>query len=117
MAQLYVFFSLGMMLITVSCMYRWFAKPALPKLDSPTALQSILAVHCFRLISPISLMPGVTVPGLSPEFTYPQVIGDVGTALFALFAIRLLRSGSSVSIPWVWFTNIFGAVDLVIIGI
>jgi hypothetical protein len=115
--QLYVLVSFSAMLVTVSCIYRWFLSPALAKLEPALALQAIVAVHCFRFISPISLVPGVTLPGLSTEFTYPQVVGDVGTALFALIAIALLRARSSFAIPWVWFMNLFGLVDLVVIGI
>jgi hypothetical protein len=79
--------------------------------------QLLLAVHCFRFISPISLVAGVTLPGLSTEFTYPQVLGDVGTALFALIAIALLRARSGFAVPWVWFTNLFGLADLLMIGV
>jgi hypothetical protein len=59
----------------------------------------------------------VTLPGLSTEFTYPQVIGDVGTALFALIGIGALRAKKKWALGWVWFTNLFGAVDLAIIGV
>jgi hypothetical protein len=117
MERIYVFAAFGSMLLTVSCLYSWFLKPWLAKLGPGLELQALLLVHAFRFISPISLIPGVTVPGLSTEFTYPQVLGDVGTALFALIAIRLLRGGSSLALPWVWFTNLFGLADLVVIGI
>ena len=111
------FFSLGAMLVTVNCLYRWFLRPALARLDPIVALQAVIAVHCFRFISPISLMHGVTVPGLSTEFTYPQVIGDVGTAALALLAIRALRQRGWAALSWVWFMNLFGAVDLAVIGV
>jgi hypothetical protein len=117
MDQLPVFVSFSLMLVTVTCMYRWFLKPRLARLDPILALQLVLAVHCFRFISPISIARGVTVPGLSTEFTYPQIIGDVGTALFALVGIWALRAKKSWALPWVWFTNLFGMVDLAIIGV
>src|SRR6516225_3815287 len=117
MDALYVGLSFGAMLVTVACLYSWFFRPALAKLDPTLSLQAVIAVHCFRFISPISLIPGVTLPGLSTEFTYPQVIGDVGTAWFALIGIGLLRAESGFAIPWVWFTNLFGLADLVVIGI
>jgi hypothetical protein len=117
MERLCVFFSGAAMLVTVTLVYRWFLRPRLAKLDRYDALQWIILVHAFRFISPISLIPGVTLPGLSTEFTYPQILGDVGTAAFALIAIAALRARSRLAIPWVWFTNIFGAVDLVVIGI
>jgi len=60
---------------------------------------------------------GVTVPGLSVEFTYPQVVGDVATAAFALMAIAALRAGAGWATGWVWFTNIFGLVDLGIVTV
>jgi hypothetical protein len=115
--KLYLYSSLGMMLVTVSCIYRWYLRPALAGLDPVLALQALLTVHCFRFISPISLVPGVTLPGLSTAFTYPQVVGDVGTAAFALIAIGSLRAGSRLALPWVWFTNLFGLLDLAIIGV
>lgn len=117
MTQLYVLLSFSAMIVTVNCLYRWFLRPMLAKLDPMVALQWIVAVHCFRFISPISLVPGVTVPGLSTDFTYPQVVGDVGTALFALIAIAALRARSRIAIPWVWFMNLFGLADLVVVGI
>ena len=117
MDKVYVFISFALMLLTVSLLYRWFLKPSLVKLETTLALQFLLVVHCFRFISPISLVAGVTVPGLPPEFTYPQVIGDVGTALFALIGIALLRSHRKAAVGWVWFTNLFGLADLVVIGI
>jgi hypothetical protein len=112
-----VFVSFSAMLITVSCVYRWFLRPALSKLEPDVALQWIILVHCFRFISPISLVHGVTLPGLSPEFTYPQVIGDMTTAAFALIAIGALRSHAPWARSWVWFMNVWGLVDLIIIGI
>jgi hypothetical protein len=117
MERLYVLFSVTAMLVTVSCLYAWFLRPALAKLDPALSLQAVIAVHCFRFISPISLVPGITLPGLSPEFTHPQVAGDVGTALFALVAIAALRSRRRWAIPWVWFMNLFGLADLIVIGI
>jgi hypothetical protein len=106
-----------MMLVTAVCIYRWFLAPAFAKMDPVSALQILLAVHCFRSISPISLIPGVTVPGLSTAFTYPQVLGDAGTALFALIAIAAIRSRWTFAMPWVWFTNLFGLLDLAVITV
>jgi hypothetical protein len=117
MDQLPVFVSFTLMLLTVSCIYRWFLRPWLATLDPILALQLMLAVHCFRFISPISLARGVTLPGLSTEFTYPQVVGDVGTALFALIGIGALRAKKPWAVGWVWFTNLFGAIDLAVIGV
>jgi hypothetical protein len=117
MDQLSVSVSFSLMIITVTCIYRWFLRPALARLDPMLALQAMLAVHCFRFISPISLVRGVTLPGLSTEFTYPQVVGDVGTALFALIGIAGLRAKKNWAVAWVWFTNLFGLVDLAVIGV
>ncbi len=117
MQQLYVYFGLGANLVAVSLVYRWFLRPVLARHDLDLRLQLLLLVHCFRFISPISLVAGVTLPGLSPQFTYPQVAGDVATALFALIGIHALRSRWRLAIPWVWLTNLFGVADLVVIGI
>jgi hypothetical protein len=59
-----VYASFTMMLVTASLWYRWFLRPILSRLGRVPALQLLLAVHCLRFISPISLVPGVTVPGL-----------------------------------------------------
>jgi hypothetical protein len=115
--MLYLFPSFGMMLVTAACIYRWFLSPALAKLDPVLVLQILLAVHCFRFVSPISLIPGVTVPGLSTAFTYPQVIGDAATAIFALIAITAVRSRWKFAMSWVWFTNLFGLLDLAVITV
>ncbi len=117
MEKLCVFSSVGMMLITVTCVYHWFLKPALAKLDPSLALQALLVIHCFRFIAPISLVPGVTLAGFPTEFTYPQVLGDVGSATAALIAISVLRAGWRFAVPWVWFTNLVGAVDLAIVSV
>jgi hypothetical protein len=115
MEKLCVFSSVGMMLITVTAIYRWFLQPALLKLHPSGVLQVLLAVHFFRFISPISLMPGVTLAGTSTQFTYPQVVGDVSSAILALLAVAALRSGWRYAIPLVWVTNVFGAIDLLAI--
>ena len=111
----YLSFTFGAMLVTVICLYTWYLKPVLIKLKPNQALQILLAVHCFRFISPISLVEGVTLSGLSTGFTFPQVIGDCITAIFALITISALRGGWRVVIPLVWFTNIFGLLDLTVV--
>src|SRR5437667_11028660 len=98
MQMLYLFSSFGMMLVTAACIYRWFLSPALAKLDPVLVLQILLAVHCFRFVSPVSLIPGVTVPGLSTAFTCPQVIGDTATVLFVFIEILAARSHTKLSI-------------------
>lgn len=117
MEKLCLFSAVGLMLVTVTCIYRWFLAPALAKLTPVAALQALLVVHCFRFISPISLVPGVTVPGSSVEFTYPQVLGDVTSAILALITIAALRSGRRNAIALVWFTNLFGAFDLTVVTV
>ena len=117
MENLYFFSTLGSMTVTVALFWRWFGSPWARSLEPFVALQVLLAVHCFRFISPISLMPGVTVPGLSTEFTYPQVLGDVATATFALVAIAALRRRAGWAIGWVWFVNCFGLLDLTVITV
>jgi hypothetical protein len=88
----------GPMLLTAFCLYRWFLKPRLDEMQPAAAMQVLMLIHCFRFISPVSLVAGVTVPGLSTEFTHPQVAGDVATAVFALIAIAALRSGWRYSV-------------------
>ncbi|MEO8151997.1 MAG: hypothetical protein ABI605_02925 [Rhizobacter sp.] len=117
MDLIYLSLSFGPMLFTAFCLYRWFLAPRLNELPPDVALQVLVSVHCLRFVSPISLVAGVTVPGLSAEFTMPQVVGDMSTALFALIAISLLRSGSRHAVPWLWFVNLFGLVDLLIVAI
>jgi len=108
--------SFGPMLVTVFCLYQWFLKPRLDEMQPAAAMQVLMSIHCFRFISPISLVAGVTVPGLPVEFTYPQVVGDMATALFALVAIAALRSGWRHAVPWLWFVNVFGLLDLSIVA-
>lgn len=115
--KLYVFASFSLMLVTASLMYRWYIKPALNKLEPDLHMQLLLVVHCFRFISPISLVAGVTVPGLPYEFTIPQVVGDVGTAFLALITIANIRGGKPSAMAWVWFCNLFGLADLIMIGV
>jgi hypothetical protein len=117
MEKLYFFSTLGLMTVTVTLMWRWFFSPWVRALEPILALQVLLVVHCFRFISPISLMPGVAVPGLSTEFTYPQVLGDMATAAFALVAIAALRKRARWAMGWVWFTNLFGLLDLTVITV
>lgn len=112
-----VYASFTMMLVAISLGYRWFLRPLLDRVGQVPALQLLLAVHCLRFISPISLAPGATVPGLAAGFTGPQVLGDAATALFALVAVGTLRSGWRFATPWVWFTNLFGVLDLGIVAV
>src|SRR4051794_1370835 len=112
-----VYAGFTMMLLTVSLWYRWFLRPIVSGLGRVAALQLLLAVHCLRFISPISLVPGATVPGLATGFTLPQVLGDTTTALLALVGIGALRSGWRFATPWVWFTNLFGLLDLAVVAV
>ncbi|MEO5806848.1 hypothetical protein [Devosia sp.] len=117
MEKLYFFSALGSMTITAALLWRWFISPWARSLQPVAGLQVLLVVHCFRFISPISLMPGVTMPGLSTEFTYPQVLGDMATTAFALVAIAALRQRARWAIGWVWFTNCFGLLDLAVVTV
>lgn len=117
MARIYLDVTFAMMMITYTCVYRWYVKPAIRTVDPRKVLQGLILVHCGRFIGPISLIPGITLPGLSPKFAYPQALGDFATALFGLLAVYAIRRGWRMAIPWTVFFNVFGLADIAYAGV
>jgi hypothetical protein len=116
MERLYVDIGMILMLATYVCIYRWFVAPGLGRLDRRTALTVLVLVHCGRAMGFVALMPGITLPGLPPEFAYPVAWGDVATGTFALIGVLALRYRWGWAVPWLWFMNTFGAVDILNAG-
>jgi len=66
---------------------RIYILPKLGELEPRTVLLPILLLHSFRHLELMFLTPGVTYPGIPPQFAYPAAIGDLLAATLALAAM------------------------------
>jgi hypothetical protein len=73
----------------------------------------ILLLHALRHLGLMFLAPGVTLPGLSPQFAYPAALGDLLSAVLAMIALFVLRASPTKAIPWLWLFSIVGTIDFI----
>jgi hypothetical protein len=93
--------------------YRWFLKPALPRLKPEVVLLPILLLHSMRHLGLMFLTTGVTSPSLPSQFAVPAATGDFAAAMLALVAALLVRRQSSWAVPMTWFFTVVGLADFV----
>jgi hypothetical protein len=91
---------------------RIYVLPKLPELGPQVVLLPILLLHSFRHLGLMFLAPGVTYPGMPPQFAYPAAFGDLLAALLALAGILLVARNAGGSRLVVWLFNVEGTVDL-----
>ncbi|TAF99300.1 MAG: hypothetical protein EAZ43_16060 [Betaproteobacteria bacterium] len=73
----------------------------------------ILLLHAMRHLGLLFLAPGVTLPGLPPQFAYPAALGDLLSAVLAMIALFVLRASPTKAIPWLWLFSIVGTIDFI----
>ena len=94
---------------------RLYLLPQLSRLRPRQVLVPILLLHSTRHLGMMFLTRGATYPGLPSQFSYPAAFGDLLTAVVALLAIPIVLRRSSIARAAVWFFNIFGTIDLVVV--
>jgi hypothetical protein len=99
--------------IIFSLAYRWFLKPALPRLNPAHVMVPILLLHSMRHLGLMFLTTGVTSPSLPSQFAVPAAAGDFLSAVLALTAAVLIQRKSSWAIPMTWAFTVVGLVDFV----
>jgi hypothetical protein len=87
--------------------YLW---PELRRQSRADALWPLLLLHCFRFVGLSFLVPGVVSPDLPTAWALPAAYGDLITAVLALLALAVLRSGLEIALVWVF--NLWGSADL-----
>jgi hypothetical protein len=87
--------------------YLW---PELRRQSRADALWPLLLLHCFRFVGLSFLVPGVVSPDLPTAWALPAAYGDLITAVLALLALAVLRSGLGIALVWVF--NLWGSADL-----
>lgn len=92
---------------------KWYVTPRLATLPLHSALQPLLALHAFRHLGMVFLVPTVVGSALPPSFGVPAAYGDLLAGLLALSAIVALRARSGVAVPLTWLFNVIGLLDLV----
>lgn len=92
---------------------RWYVGPRLASLPVDQALQPLLALHAFRHLGMVFLVPTVVGATLPPSFAVAAAYGDLLAGLLALAAIVALRARAAVAIPLTWTFNVLGLLDLV----
>ncbi|HEU4438617.1 MAG TPA: hypothetical protein VFT36_05175 [Methylomirabilota bacterium] len=92
---------------------RWYVGPRLASLPVGQALQPLLALHAFRHMGMVFLVPTVVGGTLPRSFAVAAAYGDLLAGLLALAAIVALRARSAVAMPLTWVFNVLGLLDLV----
>ena len=92
---------------------KWYVGPRLASLPVGQALQPLLALHAFRHLGMVFLVPAVVGGPLPPSFAVAAAYGDLAAGLLALAAIATLRAGSTIAMPLTWVFNVVGLLDLV----
>jgi hypothetical protein len=93
--------------------YRWFLKPALPKLSPTVVLVPILLLHSMRHLGLMFLTTGVTSPNIAAQFAVPAAAGDFVAGMLALTAAVLVQRRSSWAVPVTWLFTVVGIADFV----
>jgi len=91
---------------------KWLLAPWLEKKSPHDALFWLTLPHAFRYMGMVFLVPGVVARPLPGAFATPAAYGDLVTALLALLALIVLRTGWARALAVVWLFNIVGTVDL-----
>ena len=98
-------------LLTYSLLGRWYVAPRLRGLPKAVALQPLLAVHAFRYIGLVFIVPTVVKPALPQSFAVPAAIGTAIAGCLALAAIAALRTRPAVGIVLAWVWSVEGLAD------
>lgn len=100
-------------LLVYALIARWYVGPHLASLPVGQALQPLLALHAFRHLGMVFLVPTVVGGTLPPSFAVAAAYGDLLAGLLALVAIVALRARAAIAMPLTWLFNVFGLLDLV----
>jgi len=99
-------------LLVVALLAKWVLAPWLASQSPREALFWLTLPHAFRYIGMVFLVPGIVVQPLPDNFAIPAAYGDLLTAVLALLALVMLRSGWKGALAAVWVFNVVGTVDL-----
>ncbi|MBQ4823534.1 hypothetical protein J4729_03055 [Leisingera sp. HS039] len=100
-------------IVVVSVIARVYIAPWLSGFAHHAALAILVLPHTIRHIGMSFQVPGLVGDALPSDFAAAAAYGDLASAVFALLAFLLLRSGASVAIGFAWIFNLFGFIDLV----
>ncbi|HEY7038011.1 MAG TPA: hypothetical protein VID28_04125 [Methylomirabilota bacterium] len=100
-------------LVVYALIARWYVGPRLVSLPVGQALQPLLALHAFRHLGMVFLVPTVVGATLPPNFALAAAYGDLLAGLLALAAIVALRARAAIAMPLTWVFNVLGLLDLV----
>jgi len=99
-------------LLVIALLAKWVLAPWLVRQSQREALFWLTLPHAFRYIGMVFLVPGIVVQPLPADFAIPAAYGDLLTAVLALLALVMLRSGWKGAMAAVWVFNVVGTVDL-----
>ncbi len=99
-------------LLVVALLAKWVLAPWLARQSPREALFWLTLPHAFRYIGMVFLVPGIVVQPLPDNFAIPAAYGDLLTAVLALLALVMLRSGWKGAMAALWVFNVVGTVDL-----
>src|SRR5262249_15034631 len=105
-------FSILMSFVVFGLVTKFFIWPYLKGREQKAALLPLVVPHTFRFAGLSFLVPGVVSASLPSAFATPAAYGDLIAAILAIVASIALFKRWSVSIPFVWLFNVWGAADL-----
>ncbi len=91
---------------------RIYLMPKLKEISAATIFVPILIQHSLRNLGLMFMASGAVYEGMPPQFAYPAGIGDVISALLALFALYAIRQDKPFKIAAMWVFNVVGTIDL-----
>ena len=103
-------------LVMSTIIFYWAATiylmPKLRGISASAIFIPILLFHSFRHLGLMFMTSGAVYEGMPTEFAYPAGIGDLVTALLALFALYAVRQNKPYKIVAMSVFNLVGTIDL-----
>jgi len=72
----------------------------------------ILIFHSLRHLGLMFMTSGAVYEGMPTQFSYPAGLGDLLTALLALFALYAVRQDKPFKLIAIWVFNVVGSFDM-----
>lgn len=119
MNRLLLFISLLNGLVSFTVIY-FLVRPYLEAGGRNRHITALLAVHLFRYLGLVGLLPGIvdlSSLNVSRSFANQMAYGDLLTGLLAIAAIVAVRRRAPFATPLIWVFSIFGLLDLLNVGI
>lgn len=106
----------NMATLAYALIYVWYLRPRLAQQPLLVAVQPLLFVQVFRFTGLTLIAEGQVDPSLPLDQLAQMSYGDLASAVVALVALLLARSGSSATVPVLWLLTVVGLGDFANVG-